>query len=69
MTSPGKSKVNWNGETGYINKQMLTKYVGDLAEPVYYLAGPPGLVAGMRDMLSEAGVQDEEVNSEDFSGY
>jgi ferredoxin-NADP reductase len=69
MTSPGKSKVNWNGETGYINKQILTKYVGDLAEPVYYLAGPPGLVAGMRDMLSEAGVQDEEVNSEDFSGY
>jgi ferredoxin-NADP reductase len=69
MTSSGKSSTPWDGETGYVNKPMLVKYVGDLAEPVYYLAGPPGLVAGMRDMLSEAGVQDDEVNSEDFSGY
>lgn len=69
MTSPGKSKVPWDGETGYINKQMLAKYVGGLAKPIYYLAGPPGLVAGMRDMLSEVGVQDDEVNSEDFAGY
>ena len=69
MTSPGKSKIPWEGETGYINKQMLVKYVGDLAEPLYYLAGPPGLVGAMRDMLSAAGVQEDEINSEDFSGY
>lgn len=69
MTSRGKSKVPWDGETGYINKQMLAKYVGDLAKPIYYLAGPLGLVAGMRGMLSEAGVPDDEVNSEEFIGY
>jgi ferredoxin-NADP reductase len=69
MTSRGKSTTPWDGETGYINKHMLVKYVGDLAEPIYYLAGPPGLVAAMRDMLSDAGVEDDEVNSEDFSGY
>ena len=69
MTDPGKSQLPWDGETGYINKQMLAKYVGDLAEPIYYVAGPPGLVAGMRDMLNDAGVPDEEINSEEFSGY
>ena len=69
LTAPQKSDVPWSGETGYINKQMLVKYVSDLAKPVYYLAGPPGLVAAMRDMLSEAGVQEDEINSEDFVGY
>jgi len=69
MTSPGKSTVSWDGETGYINRQMLAKYVGDLTRPIYYLAGPLGLVAAMRDVLSEAGVPDDEVNSEEFFGY
>jgi len=40
-----------------------------LAEPVYYAAGPPGLVAAMKTLLGEAGVDEEDINSEDFSGY
>ncbi len=69
MTNLVKSKLAWDGETGYINKEILTKFVGDLAGPIYYTAGPPALVAAMKDMLSRAGVDDGDVNSEDFSGY
>jgi ferredoxin-NADP reductase len=69
MTGMEKSKVSWNGETGYVNKEMLAKYVKDLTEPVYYAAGPPALVAGMRKLLIEAGVDQDEIRSEDFSGY
>ena len=69
MTDLGKSKVSWTGEAGYINKEMLAKYVQDLAEPVYYTAGPPALVAGMRKLLGEAGADEDEIRSEDFSGY
>jgi ferredoxin-NADP reductase len=68
-TMTGKSGVPWNGETGRIDKPLLEKYVGDLAKPVYYLAGPLGLVAAMRDVLSAAGVPEDEVNSEEFFGY
>lgn len=69
MTNPEKSKVSWTGETGYINNGMLAKYVKDVAEPVYYTAGPPALVAGMRKLLGEAGVDEDDIRSEDFSGY
>ena len=69
MTGLEKSKVPWSGETGFINKEMLVKYVGDLAGPIYYAAGPPVLVAAMRQMLSGAGVDEDDIRSEDFSGY
>lgn len=69
MTKLADSKVSWNGEKGYITKEILAKYVSDLAKPVYYIAGPPALVRAMKDMLSEARVDEDEINSEDFSGY
>jgi ferredoxin-NADP reductase len=69
MTDLEKSKVSWTGETGYINKEMLAKYVKDLAEPVYCTAGPPALVAGMRKLLGEAGADADDIRSEDFSGH
>ena len=36
---------------------------------IYYTAGPPALVAGMRTLLGEAGADEDEIRSEDFSGY
>jgi ferredoxin-NADP reductase len=69
MTNLTESKIAWNGETGYINKDLLAKFVNDLTQPIYYAAGPPALVAAMKDMLRDAGVDDDDINSEDFSGY
>ncbi len=69
MTDLSKSKVAWTGETGYINKEMLVKFVGGLRGPIYYTAGPPALVAAVKEMLSEAGVDEDDINSEDFVGY
>ena len=69
MTSLEKSKLAWSGEQGYITKEMLVKFLGDLAEPIYYTAGPPALVAAMRETLSKAGADEDDIRSEDFSGY
>jgi len=69
MTNLVDSKVTWNGEKGYISKEILAKHVSDLAKPVYYLAGPPALVRAMKDMLDKARVGEDDINSEDFSGY
>ena len=69
MTDLEKSKIPWDGERGLINKAMLVKFLGELAGPIYYIAGPPALVAGMRTMLNEAGVDEDDLRSEDFSGY
>jgi Na+-transporting NADH:ubiquinone oxidoreductase subunit NqrF len=37
--------------------------------PVYYLAGPPGMVRGLTEMLDRAGVVDGDIRPEEFSGY
>jgi len=69
MTKLEDSGRAWSGETGYIDREMLRKFAGGLVDPVYYVAGPPALVAAIKDMLSESGVNEDDVNSEDFSGY
>jgi ferredoxin-NADP reductase len=69
MTKLQESRVPWDGERGVIDKKMLEKYLGGLNGPIYYVAGPPGMVAGMRKLLGEAGVKGSDVRSEEFSGY
>jgi Na+-transporting NADH:ubiquinone oxidoreductase subunit NqrF len=69
MTDMQKSRRPWQGETGYVNREMLAKYIGDLAAPIYYSAGPPGLVAAMQKMLSGAGISEDDIVTEEFPGY
>jgi ferredoxin-NADP reductase len=69
MTEMEKSRQSWEGETGFISPQMLTRAVGELHGPIYYLAGPPAMVAAMRKMLDEAGVDEDDIRAEEFSGY
>ena len=69
MTEMEKSSRKWEGETGYITKPMLVKYIGDLTVPIFYLAGPAAMVTAMRKTLNEAGVDDDNIRTEEFSGY
>jgi len=69
MTSPASSKPTWSGETGYISGEMLARFIDDLKTPVYYVAGPQGLVNAMRKTLGEVGVSEEDIKAEEFAGY
>lgn len=59
----------WKGEVGRINAEMLKKYCEDIQAPVYYIAGPPGMVTALTDMLHAAGIADDHIKIESFSGY
>lgn len=69
VTQPERSSESWEGETGKIDRKLLTKYVSDLSSPIFYVAGPPGMVDAMRGLLNEAGVNDGAIRSEEFFGY
>lgn len=56
-------------EHGHINAEMLAKHAGDIASPVFYVAGPPEMVSAMERMLWNAGVGRESVRAEKFTGY
>ncbi len=64
-----RAESNWSGESGYIDADMLKKYISDVTVPLYYLSGPPGMVWDMREMLLEAGVKDSNIITEEFPGY
>ena len=60
---------DWKGEQGYITAEMLKKYVPDLNQPNYYLSGPAEMVAAMRKLLVDAEVNEDNIRTEEFSGY
>lgn len=69
MTEMEKSSRPWNGETGFINQEMLGRYLKDAASPIYYIAGPPVMVKGLHEMLNKAGMNDDDIRAEEFAGY
>lgn len=69
MTEMDKSQREWKGETGFINKEMLAKHLPALQGPIYYLAGPPAMVTAMRGIVTAAGVDEDDIRTEEFAGY
>ena len=69
MTEAGKSHQKWIGQTGFIDSNMLTNTVSSVQDPIYYLAGPPAMVAAMRQMIVAAGADEDDIRTEEFSGY
>ncbi len=69
MTKMERSELPWQGERGFINKEMLDRYLKGAASPIYYIAGPPAMVGGLHAMLREAKIDDDDIRTEEFAGY
>jgi ferredoxin-NADP reductase len=59
----------WCGERRRIDPEMLRDHLGDLDAYRYLLAGPPAMVEAVTEKLRAAGVPEERVRGERFSGY
>ena len=69
MTEMEKSERPWNGETGYIDDKMVRKHVSAPESGIAYLAGPPAMVTAMRNVLIAAKLDEDNIRTEEFSGY
>lgn len=69
MSEMEKSHRPWDGERGFINAEMLTKYLRGTAAPIYYITGPPAMVKSMHTMLIGTGVDSDNIRIEEFTGY
>lgn len=69
MTEPEMSQYPWPGETGRITADMLSRFLKGAVSPIYYIAGPPAMVSGLRAMLNSSGVDDDDIRTEEFAGY
>lgn len=59
----------WDGESRRVGAEMLRDHLGDLAARTYLVAGPPPMVESVVEALAEAGVPEEQVLPDRFSGY
>jgi ferredoxin-NADP reductase len=60
----------WEGETRRIDAGLLRDHLEeDLTAYTYLVAGPPAMVDAMVEMLKSAGVPEEQISSDGFSGY
>jgi ferredoxin-NADP reductase len=59
----------WDGERGHIDASMLARHVDGASQPIYYLTGPPGMVKGLRTMLVDSGIDEDDIRTEEFTGY
>src|SRR3989440_7841819 len=60
----------WDGESRQIDAALLRDHLGDeLQSFTYLIAGPPRMVDAMVEMLQDAGVPEEQVRPDRFSGY
>jgi ferredoxin-NADP reductase len=69
MTEMAGSQQEWTDEMGFIDSEMLARYLTSFRGPIYYVAGSPAVVAAMRKMLVAAPVDEDYIISEDFVGY
>ena len=62
--------TGWDGEARKIDAQFFGDYLGErLNDFTFLVAGPPGMTEAMQQALAEAGVEEENVIAERFSGY
>ncbi len=62
---------NWTGYTGFIHNVLFQEYLKDHPAPEdceYYMCGPPMMNAAVIQMLSELGVEPENILLDDFGG-
>ena len=76
ITQPARSARHWDGETGRIDYALLARHLKSIASPqfyragpIYYIAGPAPMVAGLHTMLNNAGIDDDDIRTEEFTGY
>jgi ferredoxin-NADP reductase len=69
ITHPHRTPHSWRGELGHITEPMIMSWIPDFQDPIFYIAGPPAMVAGMREILEVAGVPDDNMRAEEFAGY
>src|SRR5450759_520731 len=69
MTAMAGSTQAWDGERGHIDAAMLGRHLDGLIDPIYYIAGPTGMVQASRSMLVASGVDEDDIRTEEFIGY
>jgi ferredoxin-NADP reductase len=61
---------DWSGETRRLDADVLREHVGDhIGAATFLVAGPPGFTEAMKGELAAAGVDEDRLVADSYSGY
>ena len=61
--------TKWQGEIGFITRDMIRKYTQDYSNANYYVCGSPVMVTALQETLVEMNIPPDAIKVEDFPGY
>ncbi len=59
----------WDGESRHVDAEMLRDHLGELSDYTFVVAGPPEMSESVAETIRAAGVLEERVRAQRFSGY
>jgi ferredoxin-NADP reductase len=59
----------WEGDKRMLDADVLRDILGDLESFQFMIAGPPPMAKSVEGSLLEAGLSEDQVQSDSFSGY
>lgn len=69
MTDMDQPHRPWKGEKGLIDGPMLSRHLKGASNAIYYVTGPAGMVKALHKVLNATGVDDDDIRTEEFTGY
>lgn len=69
ITRPKAVPAGWRGRTGHITARLIEEEVPDYAERLFYISGPPTMVAAIKETLLGLGIHRSKIKTDLFTGY
>ena len=60
---------SWSGQRGYITTTMICDHVPRPTEAQYYIVGTSGFIAAMKDIVTEMGIGETQIVTDNFGTY
>lgn len=69
LTDLNSITLNWKGEKGFVNEQMIKKYAQDFKDRMFYISGPRSMVITFQKTLKDARIHKSQIKTDFFPGY
>ena len=68
LTKQDSLPPDWQGCTGYITSDMISKAIPDFKERIFYISGPHSMVCGTENVLRSMGISSFQIKTDFFPG-
>ncbi|MBE0480107.1 MAG: oxidoreductase [Dehalococcoidia bacterium] len=65
----GRSPPGWMGKSGLMSSEIIRELITDYIARLFYISGPPGMVASLTDQLRTLEIPDDHIKRDSFTGY